>query len=363
MNDETHMRSALAMARRGLGTTWPNPSVGCVVVKDGRVVGRAVTSPGGRPHAEPQALAMAGRGAAGATVYVTLEPCSHHGRTPPCAEALIEAGVSRVVVAAADPDPRVDGDGIARLRQAGIEVVVGVLSDQANHIQAGFMSRIQRGRPLVTLKLASTLDGRIATHTGESRWITGEAARREAHALRGRHDGILVGVGTVLIDDPQLTCRLENFRALPLIRIVVDSHLRSPLTANLIATAHDTPTWILARDGCDALRHHAFGDLGVRVMSVKSSAAGVDLAAGLAALGEAGLTRLLVEGGAQIAGSLLRADLVDRIVWFHAPGVMGSDGWPATQAFGVAALSAMPRFKPLATRPVGNDVMTELQRV
>jgi diaminohydroxyphosphoribosylaminopyrimidine deaminase/5-amino-6-(5-phosphoribosylamino)uracil reductase len=210
--------------------------------------------------------------------------------------------------------------------------------------------------------LASTLDGRIATHTGESRWITGEAARREAHGLRGRHDAVLVGVGTVLIDDPQLTCRLENFRAVPVVRIIVDSHLRSPLTADLIATARQAPTWILTRDGCDSLRRNAFSDLGVQVMSVKSGAAGVDLAAGLAALGDAGLTRLLVEGGAQIAGSLLRADLVDRIVWFHAPGVMGSDGWPAAQAFGVESLSAMPRFKHLATRAVGNDVMTELQR-
>jgi diaminohydroxyphosphoribosylaminopyrimidine deaminase/5-amino-6-(5-phosphoribosylamino)uracil reductase len=333
-----------------------------VVVKDGRIVGRAVTSPGGRPHAEPQALAMAGPAAAGATVYVTLEPCSHHGRTPPCADALIEAGVGRVVVGAADPDPRVDGRGIAGLRQAGIEVAVGVLADQARRITAGFFSRVQRGRPLVTLKLASTLDGRIATRTGESRWITGEAARREAHALRGRHDAVLVGVGTVQLDDPELTCRLEKFKPVPSVRIVVDSHLRSPLTAQLVATARQTPTWMLVRNGADARRSQAFSDLGVRVMEVESGAAGVDLAAGLAELGRAGLTRLLVEGGAQIAGSLLRADLVDRIVWFHAPGVMGGDGWPAAQAFGVEALASMPRFARLDSRTLGDDVMTELQR-
>ncbi len=333
-----------------------------MVVKDGRIVGRAVTSPGGRPHAEPQALAMAGPAAAGATVYVTLEPCSHHGRTPPCADALIEAGVGRVVVGAADPDPRVDGRGIAGLRQAGIEVAVGVLADQARRITAGFFSRVQRGRPLVTLKLASTLDGRIATRTGESRWITGEAARREAHALRGRHDAVLVGVGTVQLDDPELTCRLEKFKPVPSVRIVVDSHLRSPLTAQLVATARQTPTWMLVRNGADARRSQAFSDLGVRVMEVESGAAGVDLAAGLAELGRAGLTRLLVEGGAQIAGSLLRADLVDRIVWFHAPGVMGGDGWPAAQAFGVEALASMPRFARLDSRTLGDDVMTELQR-
>ncbi|HEY1933775.1 MAG TPA: bifunctional diaminohydroxyphosphoribosylaminopyrimidine deaminase/5-amino-6-(5-phosphoribosylamino)uracil reductase RibD [Acetobacteraceae bacterium] len=360
--DLAHMRSALALARRGLGSTWPNPSVGCVIVNNGRVVGRAVTAPGGRPHAEPQALAMAGAQARGATAYVTLEPCCHHGRTPPCTDALIAAGVARVAIGAHDPDPRVDGGGVARLRDAGIAVEHGVLADEANEILAGFRQRVTTGRPLVTLKLASTLDGRIATHGGESRWITGPLARRAAHALRGRNDAILVGVGTVLTDDPDLTCRLSGFRPTPIVRVVADSHLRTPLTARLIATAHETPTWMLIRSGADADRRRAFADLGARILEIDGAPSGVDLRAGLTALGGAGITRLLVEGGAQIAAALLRADLVDRIAWFHAPGVMGGDGWPAVQAFGIERLADMPRFVRQDATLLGDDVLTELVR-
>ena len=358
-DDLAHMRSALALARRGLGSTWPNPSVGCVIVHNRRVVGRGVTAPGGRPHAEPQALAMAGDTARGATVYVTLEPCCHHGRTPPCTDALIAAGIARVVVGALDPDPRVDGGGVAKLRAAGIEVEHGVLEAEANDTLAGFRQRVTTGRPLVTLKLASTLDGRIATHAGESRWITGAAARRAAHALRGRHDAVLVGVGTVLADNPDLTCRLPGFRATPIVRVVADSHLRTPLTTRLMATARDTPTWMLIRSGADPDRRRAVADLGVRVFELAGAPMGVDLRAGLTALGEAGITLLLVEGGAQIAAALLRDGLVDRIAWFHAPGVMGGDGWPAVQAFGVEALTAMPRFVRKHATMVGDDVLTE----
>lgn len=366
MDDQSHMGAALALARRGLGTCWPNPAVGCVIVRDGRVVGRAVTAPGGRPHAEPLALAMAGAASRGATAYVTLEPCCHHGRTPPCTDALIAAGVARVVVAARDADPRVDGQGLARLREAGIVVEEGLLAAEAAEVNAGFFSRIRRGRPLVTLKLASTLDGRIATATGESRWITGEAARRTAHALRGRNDAIMVGVGTVLTDNPDLTCRIPGFRATPLVRVVADSHLRTRLTCRLVATARETPTWLLARPGADADRRRALADCFVQVLPVEPAGAGaglgVDLKLGLQMLAQRGITRLLVEGGAQLAAALLRADLVDRIVWFHAPTVMGADGWPAAQAFGVTALAAMPRFVREATFPVGADVLTELRR-
>ena len=259
-DDTSHMRSALALARRGLGNTWPNPSVGCVIVRNNRVVGRAVTAPGGRPHAEPQALAMAGASARGATAYVTLEPCCHHGRTPPCTDALIGAGIARVVIAARDPDPRVNGQGVAKLRAAGIAVEEGVLAGEAAEILAGFHQRTTTGRPLVTLKLASTLDGRIATHSGESRWITGEPARRAAHVLRGRHDAILVGVGTVIADDPDLTCRLPGFRPTRIVRVVADSHLRTSMTSRLVATARETPTWMLIRHGTDATRRHAFAD-------------------------------------------------------------------------------------------------------
>ncbi len=294
------MRAALALARRGLGNSWPNPAVGCVVVKDGRVVGRAVTAPGGRPHAEPLALAMAGAAARGATVYVTLEPCCHHGRTPPCTDALIAAGVARVVAATQDRDPRVSGQGLARLREAGIAVEAGLLGAEAEEVNAGFFARVGLGRPLVTLKLAATLDGRIATHGGESRWITGEAARRAAHALRGRSDAVMVGVGTVVADDPDLTCRIQGFRPTPLVRVVADSHLRTPLTARLVATARETPTWILARHDADAERRRVLVGAGVVVLGVAPAGAGVglgvDLVDALRVLAERGITRLLVGG-------------------------------------------------------------------
>jgi diaminohydroxyphosphoribosylaminopyrimidine deaminase/5-amino-6-(5-phosphoribosylamino)uracil reductase len=361
--DLPHMRSALALARRGLGITWPNPSVGCVIVRDGRVVGRGTTAPGGRPHAEPVALAMAGEQARGATAYVTLEPCDHWGRSPPCTGALIEAGIARVVIGAVDPDPRVDGAGIARLRAAGIDVTVGILEAEARETLAGFATRIARGRPLVTLKLASTLDGKIATTTGESQWITGAPARRMAHALRGRHDAVMVGVGTVMADNPDLTCRIDGFRPMPTVRVVADSHLRTPMTSRLAMTAATVPTWFLTRDGTDPARRTGFAELGATVIPVPASDAGVDIGAALQALGEAGLTRLLVEGGGQLAAALLRADLVDRIAWFHAPAVMGGDGWPAVQGFGITALDHMPRFARTCATPLGDDMLTEFRRL
>ena len=361
--DTAHMRAALALARRGLGSTWPNPSVGCVIVRDGRVVGRAVTAPGGRPHAERAALAVAGEAARGATAYVTLEPCCHWGRTPPCTDALIEAGIARVVIAVHDPDSRVNGQGVARLRAAGIEVTEGVLRAEAEDVLAGFATRLRRDRPMVTLKMASTLDGKIATHAGESQWITGAPARRAVHAMRGDSDAVLVGVGTVLADDPDLTCRIPGYRSTPIVRVIVDSHLRTPLTSHLIRTAETSPTWFLVRDGADAVRRDALADLGVTVIDVAGSNAGIDLTDGLRALAEAGITRLLVEGGGRIAASLLRADLVDRIAWFHAPSVMGGDGWPAAQAFGVGHLADMPRFVRRRVVALGPDTLTEFVKV
>ncbi|MGH7042512.1 MAG: bifunctional diaminohydroxyphosphoribosylaminopyrimidine deaminase/5-amino-6-(5-phosphoribosylamino)uracil reductase RibD, partial [Acetobacteraceae bacterium] len=330
----------------------------CVVAQGGRVVGRAVTAPGGRPHAEPAALAMAGEAARGATVYVTLEPCCHHGRTLPCTEALIAAGVARVVIGARDPDPRVDGAGVARLRSAGIAVTEGVLAAEAAEVLAGFASRIRRGRPLVTLKLAATPDGRIATRTGESRWITAEPARRAAHALRGRHDAVLVGAGTVAADDPDLTCRLPGFRPTPIVRLVADSRLRTALTARVVATAREIPTWFLVRQDTDPGRRRAFAETGVTLIETPPAATGVDLARGLAHLGAAGLTRVLAEGGGQLAAALLRERLVDRVAWFHAPAVLGGDGWPAVAAFGVDGLDRMPRFVRRSTMPLGADLLS-----
>jgi len=362
MQDLEHMRSALALARRGLGQCWPNPSVGCVIVRDGRVAGRAVTAPGGRPHAEPQALAMAGEAARGATVYVTLEPCCHHARTPPCTDALIAAGVARVVVAARDCDPRVNGEGLSRLRAAGIDVTEGLLRAEAEDLNAGFFTRLRHGRPLVTLKLASTLDGRIATSNGQSQWITGAPARAMAHALRARNDAVMAGAGTVHADNPDLTCRIAGMKSVPQVRVVADSHLRTPLTSKLIASAHTNPTWILATTGNDAARLEAFAQAGATVIEVAAAPMGIDLLEGFRAMARRGITRVLVEGGAQLAAALLRADLVDRIAWFHAPSVMGGDGWPAAQAFGVQTLGHMPRFVRESAVPAGDDMLTELRR-
>ena len=363
MHDHEHMRAALALARRGLGSTWPNPSVGCVLVRDGRVVGRGTTAPGGRPHAERMALDMAGEAAWGATAYVTLEPCSHHGKTPPCADALVAAGVSRVVVACGDPYPAVNGQGIARLRAAGIEVVTGVLEAEALELQHGFLTRVALGRPAVTLKLASTLDGRIATRTGESQWITGAPARRAAHALRAEHDAVMAGAGTIQSDDPELTCRIPGFRRGTDLRIVADTHLRTRLLSRVIASAGTVPTWFLHGPGADRDRAAAFREAGATLIAVPAAEPGIDLAAALLELGRAGLTRVLVEGGAMIAASLLRAGLVDRLAWFHAPSVMGGDGLPAAAAFGTATLDTMPRFARTAQHALGDDMLTLYSRI
>jgi len=378
MDDIASMRAALALARRGLGTTWPNPSVGCVVVAaDGRVAGRGVRAEGGRPPAETRALAMAGAAARGGCAFVTLEPCSHTGKTPPCADALAAAGVARVVVGCGDPDARVSGAGVARLRAAGVEVVEGVLGDEARAVAAGFLSRVERGRPVVTLKLASSLDGRIATRTGDSRWITGAAARRAGHALRASHDAVMCGVGTVLADDPALTCRLAGARLRPVVRVVVDSALRTPRAARLVATAEESPTWLLHRVGADPARVAALRAAGAVPVEVADDAgtggvdavaggpgggdaARVDLATALQALGGLGLTRVLVEGGGRLAAGLLRAGLVDKVAWFHASGVIGADGIAAVAGMGLERIEGMARFVPVRSRFVGVDVLTEL---
>lgn len=358
------MAAALSLARRGLGSVWPNPAVGCVIVKDGRVVGRGWTQPGGRPHAETEALAMAGGEARGAVAYVTLEPCAHHGKTPPCAEALIAAGVSRVVAAMEDPDERVSGRGLAMLRAAGVEVASGVLAEEAAELNAGFLMKVRQGRPLVTLKLATTLDGRIATHSGESKWITGDAARAAAHLLRAEHDAIMVGSGTVLADDPELTCRLAGLAERSPVRVVVDGRLRLPLTSRLVVTANEVPTWVLTLEGCDDDRREAYEDAGVDIVEVPgTSDHSVDPALALAALGDSGVTRLLVEGGAHLAAALMRAGLVDRMVWFRSARLMGGDGLPAMVSFGVDHLADTPRFIRTDCRPAGDDIMEFYKKI
>ena len=353
------MRAALALARRELGAVWPNPAVGCVIVDRGRVVGRGWTQPGGRPHGETEALGRAGQAARGATAYVSLEPCCHWGRTPPCTDALIAAGVRRVVVALEDPDPRVAGEGVRRLRAGGLDVDAGLCKAEAAEINAGFFCRLRSGRPLVTLKLATSLDGRIATGRGESQWITGPPARERAHALRAAHDAIMVGTGTVLADDPQLTCRLPGLAHRSPVRVVVDRRLRIPPTTRLISDARAVPTWVLTLPSADTARRQAFLRAGATVIDIDPGADGNgSLAAALAALGECGITRLLVEGGGRLAAAFVRAGLIDRLIWVHAPMLIGGDGVPAIAEVGLEALSEAPRFTRLSTETVGDDVLT-----
>jgi diaminohydroxyphosphoribosylaminopyrimidine deaminase/5-amino-6-(5-phosphoribosylamino)uracil reductase len=353
------MRAALALARRGLGIVWPNPAVGCVIVDQGRVVGRGWTQPGGRPHGETEALARAGEAARGATAYVSLEPCCHWGRTPPCSDALVAAGIRRVVIALEDPDPRVAGEGVRRLRAAGLDVETGLCAAEAAEINTGFFCRIQNGRPLVTLKLATSIDGRIATAQGESQWITGPPARQRAHALRAAHDAIMVGTGTVLADDPQLTCRLPGLGHLSPVRVVVDRHLRIPPTSQLISTARMVPTWVLTLPTADPDRREAVMRAGATMIDIDPAPGGKgSLAAALAALGERGITRLLVEGGGVLAAALVSARLVDRLVCVHAPLLIGGNGIPAVAAFGLELLKDAPRFERVAAETVGDDVLT-----
>ena len=365
------MRSALALARRGLGRVWPNPAVGCVIVAPrkggdgGRALGRGWTQTGGRPHAETEALAQAGAAAKGATVYVTLEPCAHHGQTPPCADALVKAGVARVVVAVADRDPRTAGTGIAALRAAKIDVTDNVLAAEATELNAGFFMRLAQGRPLVTLKLATSLDGRIATASGESQWITGERSRARAHLMRAEHDAILIGAGTAIADDPLLTCRLPGMAQRSPIPIVVDGGRRVPATAKLFAMARERKTILATRapDASGRAPLAALADGGVEILELPSDTPGhVDLAAMLRALGDKGLTRVMVEGGGGMGGALLRLGLVDRIAWFRAPILLGGEGVPAVAGLELAKLADAPAFERTGLETLGDDLLETYRR-
>lgn len=356
------MRAALALARRSLGRTWPNPAVGCIIVRDGRIIARGRTGDGGRPHAEANALAGAIEPVAGATVYVTLEPCAHHGRTPPCADALVSAGVSRVVSAVEDPDPRVKGEGHARLRTAGITVDVGEGAAEAAEINGGFFQRVKDGRPLFHLKLATSLDGAIATSAGESRWITDVEARAAGHRLRATHDAILVGANTVATDDPELTSRLPGLADRSPIRIVLDSRGRLPLGSRLVATAHKSPVWLICTE---ADRDHELRlvDQGVKVIHVPPAADGrVDPVAAAQALGKEGLTRVLIEGGSEVAAAFLKGQLIDRITHFRAGVVMGADSRSAVGPLGIDRLDFAPRFSLVSARIVGQDTVESWRR-
>ncbi|MEM8537244.1 MAG: bifunctional diaminohydroxyphosphoribosylaminopyrimidine deaminase/5-amino-6-(5-phosphoribosylamino)uracil reductase RibD [Pseudomonadota bacterium] len=346
------MAMALSIGRRGMGRVWPNPAVGCVIVKDGRVIGRGWTADGGRPHAEPQALAQAGAAAQGATAYVTLEPCAHEGKTPPCATALIKSGVARVVVAAGDPDPRVAGRGLGMLRDAGIAVTAGVLEPEASRDHAGFFLRITKNRPFVTLKLAGTLDGRISTATGESQWITGPAARRTVHMMRARHDAVMVGAGTVRADDPSLTVRDLGINRQP-VRIVVSRAMKISTDCKLAQTAANPPVWLCHGDGADVA---AWIAKGAHSLPCGVSSGQVRPADIMRVLAEQGITRVFCEGGGMLAASLLQAGFVDELVAFSAGMAIGAEGTPMLAAMGIDQLSTAPRFTLKDVRPIGDDI-------
>ncbi len=354
--DARFMALALSLGRRGMGRVWPNPAVGCVIVQGDRIVGRGWTADGGRPHAEVCALAQSGTAARGATAYVTLEPCSHHGQTPPCAEALIAAKVARVVVACGDPDLRVSGRGISMLRAAGITVETGVLEAQARTDHAGFLLRITHGRPMLTLKLAASLDGRIATATGESQWITGPLARRAVHMMRARHDAVLIGGGTARADDPSLTARGLGIDRQP-VRIVASRRLDLPEDGQLARTARDIPLWLC--HGAEAAgRVPDWQARGAVCIECAVEGRQLDMADVLAQLGARGLTRVFCEGGGGLAASLLQGGLVDDLVMFSAGLAIGAEGTPSLAALGLDRLAEAPRFQLADLEQVGADVLT-----
>lgn len=361
--DPDHMAAALNLAARGLGRVAPNPAVGCVLVKEARVVGRGWTGDGGRPHAETIALAQAGKQARGADAYVSLEPCAHIGKTPPCAEALIEAGIARCAVALEDPDPRVSGRGIAWMRNRGIEVTSGLMADRAARLNEGYLLTRLKKRPLVTVKLASTLDGRIAMASGESRWITNELSRKRVHLLRARHDAVMVGSSTAIADNPQLDVRVPGLKGSKPLRVVPDSRLRLPLTHNLVAHAREQPTLLATSASSDRMRLKAFQDAGVETVELSADESGqVAMVELLAHLAERGTTRLLVEGGGHLIASLLREDLVDRMVVFSAARIIGGDGVPSVASLGIHHLAEAPVFELTAQEKLGMDCLKEYRR-
>jgi diaminohydroxyphosphoribosylaminopyrimidine deaminase/5-amino-6-(5-phosphoribosylamino)uracil reductase len=352
-SDLQHMRHALRLAARALGRVAPNPAVGCVVVKDGHVAGRGWTQPGGRPHAETVALAAAGAQAKGSSLYVTLEPCAHRGQTPPCTDALIAAGIARVVGAMTDPDPRVNGAGYAALRHAGIAVASGACESEARALNAGFISRVTKGRPLVALKIAQSADGFVADATGHSKWITGERARAHGHLLRARHEAILVGIGTVLADDPELTCRLPGLASRSPLRVVLDSGLHIPESAKLVRNARSTPTIVftVAEGGAHLAAH------GVEIERVAPDADGrPDIGAVLERLAGRGITRLLVEGGPKVHAAFLDRGLADALHIYRAPILIGAGGLSAVGALR-RGLEQAPRFALGERVALGPDVL------
>ncbi len=362
--DQRFMQLALTLGRRGLGRTWPNPAVGAVVVKDGVIVGRGWTQAGGRPHAEPVALAHAGEAARGATLYVTLEPCSHFGKSPPCADAIIASGVARVVSAIEDPNPEVAGQGHARLRAAGITVDIGLGAAEAARDHAGHFRRVRDKRPHVILKLAVSSDDKIAAAGQKTVAISGEAAKARVHLLRAQGDAILVGIGTVLADDPLLTCRLPGMESRSPVRLVLDRALRLPGTSKLVHSARETPLWVMTSNLAEAAAAVKLGAAGAQVIRVAAASAspGLDLPAVLHALAEKGITRLLVEGGARVASSFVAAGLVDEVWLLRGPDPIGADGIPALDALPLSVLTQSPAFRLRASEALQKDTLAIYER-
>ena len=360
------MALALALGRRGLGRTWPNPAVGAVIVRrdagQPRIVGRGWTQPGGRPHAEIEALRRAGEAARGADLYVTLEPCSHHGKSPPCADAIIAAGVARVVSAIEDPNPEVAGAGYARLRAAGLAVTVGVGAGEARLDHAGHLRRMRDGRPHVVLKLAISVDGKVGAAGRKPVAITGEAVRDRVHLMRAQSDAVMIGIGTALADDPMLTCRLPGMAAFSPVRIVLDSGLRLPLGSRLVQSAREVPVWAVAGAEASRRAEKALTAESVTVLRAAHAHGRLDLAAALKLIAARGITRLMVEGGPTLAAALLAADLIDEAVLFHSPTVVGADGVDALEGMPLAALTESQRLKCVASESVGADTRMVLER-
>ena len=359
-DDHRYMALALALGRRGLGRAWPNPAVGAVVVGGGQIVGRGWTQAGGRPHAEIEALRRTGTLAHGATLYVTLEPCSHHGKSPPCADAVIASGIARVVSALEDPNPEVAGRGHARLRSAGIAVDVGIEAAAARRDHAGHIRRMGDGRPHVTLKLAISADGKAAGASRQRVAITGKSVRDQVHLMRARSDAILIGIGTVFADDPVLTCRLPGMAELSPVRVVLDSGLRLPMQSRLLETARGTPLWIIAGDNAPAASETALRERGAEVLRVAEKEGWLDLREALKILATRGITRLMIEGGPAVASGLIEADLIDEAVLFHSPMVIGEEGLPALEPRASKLLNQ--HLKRISGEPVGPDCKETYER-
>ena len=354
LNDYAYMKMALDLSKRGLGMVHPNPSVGCVIVKDGHVIGRGWTGRGGRPHAEVIALERA-KNVEGATVYVTLEPCAHHGKTPPCAEALVRSKVGEVIIATYDPDPRVSGGGIKILQDAGIKVYFGLLKMQADLSHQGFFNKIELNRPLITVKIASSADGKIAKNKGEKTWVTGPQSRMRGHLFRANHDAIMVGIDTALVDNPMLDCRIPGLEDRSPIRVVVDTLLRIDPMSKLCESANEIPLWVMTTN-CDSEKRAEIEKTGTRVFCLEKNASGkVDLQQVMATMAEEGITRLLCEGGGKLNASLIRASLVDRLIWFRSDDSIGENGVDALYDIALDGLDHYLNFSLLEERRAGSD--------